>query len=182
MPPAARPRHDPHAETTVTRSTPSSRGAPAWADDPDEVAGELAAMDQRDAHRAATSKAKAHTAAHREQARRTRVAKGQATRAASTAASKAQRDAAAAAQARSFGGRAKRVQKRAGTIGSVLPSSGPGASDASGFVLALLGWCWFVLPFITTPPGGTGPGGIDGVRNVLRAKFFNKGAQGEDLP
>lgn len=188
MAPAARPRHDPHGETSVSASKPSSRGAPAWADDPDEVASELAAMDQRDAHRSATKKDRAHVQAHQEQARRNRTAKttaarqgAAASRSASAAAAKAARDDAAAAQARSFGGRAKRTSSIAGGVRSVLPSGGGGVSDASGFVLALVGWCWIVLPFIVTPPGASAPGGITGVRDVWRAKFFNKGPNGEDL-
>lgn len=46
--------------------------------------------------------------------------------------------------------------------------------DASGFVLGLLAWSWVGLPFIKNGPTG--------VKNVLRAKFLNKGPKGEDLP
>ena len=53
--------------------------------------------------------------------------------------------------------------------------SGAGvANDAGGFVLALLVWAWLALPLLQ--------GGPERVRNVLRAKFVNKGASGEWLP
>jgi len=47
------------------------------------------------------------------------------------------------------------------------------ASDAGGAVLALVVWSWVVLPIIQ--------GGPERMRNVLRAKFLNKGPKGEWL-
>jgi len=53
---------------------------------------------------------------------------------------------------------------------------GPGgmASDGAGVVLAFLTWSWIVLPYLQ--------GGPERVRNVLRAKFVNKGPKGDFLP
>jgi len=53
---------------------------------------------------------------------------------------------------------------------------GPGgmANDGAGVVLAFLAWSWVVLPYLQ--------GGPERVRNVLRAKFVNKGPKGEFLP
>jgi hypothetical protein len=61
----------------------------------------------------------------------------------------------------------------AGTSGSSTDSR-LGVSDAGGAVLALLFWSWMVLPMLQ--------GGPDRMKNVLRAKFFNKGPKGEWLP
>lgn len=47
-------------------------------------------------------------------------------------------------------------------------------SSAAGVVLALLFWGWVALPLIQ--------GGPAQVRNTLRAKFFNKDAEGKWLP
>jgi len=49
-----------------------------------------------------------------------------------------------------------------------------GASDAGGAVLALVVWSWVILPILQ--------GGPDRMKNVLRAKFLNKGPKGEWLP
>lgn len=46
--------------------------------------------------------------------------------------------------------------------------------DGAGFVLGLLVWGWVILPFLKN--------GVAGVRNTLRAKFFNKAADGSWLP
>lgn len=46
--------------------------------------------------------------------------------------------------------------------------------DGAGFLLGLFVWAYVVLPFLT--------GGANGVRDVLRAKFFNKDAEGRWLP
>ncbi len=54
-----------------------------------------------------------------------------------------------------------------------IPDSGP-VDDVSGFLLALLLWGWVVLPFLQNGPTG--------VKNVLRAKFVNKAADGSWLP
>jgi hypothetical protein len=50
----------------------------------------------------------------------------------------------------------------------------PAGGDAAGFILGLLVWGWVVLPFLR--------GGTDGVRDVWRAKWLNKGADGSELP
>lgn len=55
------------------------------------------------------------------------------------------------------------------------PRPGP-VAVGGGFLLGVLFWGWIVLPFLGQ--GGHGPGGVTGVRNMLRAKFFNKGADG----
>lgn len=47
-------------------------------------------------------------------------------------------------------------------------------TEVAGFVLAALAWGWFILPFLRGGPGE--------VRNVLRAKFLNKGPNGQALP
>lgn len=48
------------------------------------------------------------------------------------------------------------------------------AQSAAGVVLGLLVWGWVFLPLIK--------GGPPGVKNTLRAKFFNKGPDGKWLP
>jgi hypothetical protein len=132
-------------------------------------------MDRRDAERAERVKAIAHTRAHQENIRRTKSAGLRAQRE-TTARARADADAAArAAAARKPAARLGRVQKRAQTVGSVLPrSSRLSVSDASGFTMALLFGGWVVLPLLN--------GGPAAMRNVWRAKFFNKGPDGSDLP
>lgn len=46
--------------------------------------------------------------------------------------------------------------------------------DAAGLVLGLLFWAWVALPLIQ--------GGPQRVRDVIRAKFTNRGPDGEWLP
>lgn len=46
--------------------------------------------------------------------------------------------------------------------------------NGAAFVLGLLAWAWVGLPFLR--------GGPAEVRNVLRAKFLNKAADGSWLP
>lgn len=46
--------------------------------------------------------------------------------------------------------------------------------SGAGFILGLLVWGWVALPFLT--------GGPAAVRDTLRAKFFNKAADGTWLP
>lgn len=60
--------------------------------------------------------------------------------------------------------------------GRSFPAVQPSAAvdSGAGFVLGVLVWCWVGLPFLR--------GGMTEVRNVLRAKFFNKGADGSWLP
>jgi hypothetical protein len=53
-------------------------------------------------------------------------------------------------------------------------SGGRVTTDAAGFVLAIFTWCWVLLPALR--------GGPDGVRDTLRAKFFNKSPDGSWLP
>lgn len=52
-------------------------------------------------------------------------------------------------------------------------SSDTGESVA-GVILAAFFWGWVALPFLT--------GGVDGVKNMLRAKFLNKAPDGTYLP
>lgn len=54
-----------------------------------------------------------------------------------------------------------------GRAGSVV-------DDGAGWVLGLLIWGWVVLPFIK--------GGPNQVKKTLMAKFFNKAADGSELP
>ncbi len=54
------------------------------------------------------------------------------------------------------------------------PAGGGMVSNGAGFVLALVFWGWVVLPFVK--------GGPAGVRDVIRAKFINKAADGSWLP
>lgn len=165
------PRHDPHGETTLTARRSPSR--PAWTDDIGKVnqAQDEAAF--QEAHRAETKKKAAHIGAHKENIRRNRAAATKKTRQDAQAAAAAQKQAEADAAARSVGGRAASVQRTTGAISSALPSSAPDISDASGLVLALFGWCWIALPMIQ--------GGPSAVRDVWRAKFFNKGPGGTVL-
>lgn len=134
-------------------------------------------MDQRDAGK----RQSAHVAAHKENIRRNRSAKAaagraaaKATRDADAASAEAARKAAADAEAASVGGRAKAFQSKASTVGQVTSGGGLEIDDASGFVLGLLAWSWIVLPFLN--------GGASGVRDMLRAKFFNKAPDGTYLP
>ena len=56
-------------------------------------------------------------------------------------------------------------------------AAGVGAAavdNGAGFILALMFWGWVALPFLRSGPAG--------VRNTLRAKFFNKAADGSWLP
>lgn len=48
------------------------------------------------------------------------------------------------------------------------------AATGAGWLLGLLLWAWVGLPFIK--------GGPTGVKNVWRAKFFNKAPDGSELP
>jgi hypothetical protein len=48
------------------------------------------------------------------------------------------------------------------------------AGGVGGFVLGLLVWGWVVLPLIE--------GGPTRVKDILRAKFVNKGPDGQWLP
>lgn len=57
--------------------------------------------------------------------------------------------------------------RRRGPLGAATNTGG-------GFVLAILFWSWIALPFFTD--------GATGVRNTLRAKFFNKDGTGNWLP
>lgn len=52
-------------------------------------------------------------------------------------------------------------------------SSGP-VQSAGGFILAVLFWTWVALPFLQKGPTG--------VKDQLRAKFFNKAPDGSWLP
>lgn len=86
-------------------------------------------------------------------------------------------------EARSPRGRARRAANiKAPTLGKVGRRAADAAAvkparlrtDASGFVLALLFWSWVALPVLQ--------GGPAAVKDTLRAKFFNKDANGEWLP
>jgi len=69
-----------------------------------------------------------------------------------------------AAAARRTRPRPSPVRSRAATV----------ANSGAGFVLGLLVWGWVFMPLIH--------GGPTGVRNTLRAKFFNKAPDGSWLP
>lgn len=51
--------------------------------------------------------------------------------------------------------------------------SGTPAHEAAGFILGALVWSWVVLPYVHD--------GVAGVKNTLRAKFVNEGADGRPL-
>lgn len=48
------------------------------------------------------------------------------------------------------------------------------AQSAAGLILGLLVWGWVIMPLISNGPTG--------VKDMLRAKFFNKGPKGDWLP
>jgi hypothetical protein len=88
-------------------------------------------------------------------------------------------DEAAAGQAASGAGPAA-VPSASRTARSSTSSPGSSASvggvtvaDASGFMLALVAWCWIGLPYLK--------GGPVAVKDVWRAKFLNKGPDGQEL-
>jgi hypothetical protein len=59
------------------------------------------------------------------------------------------------------------------------PAAAPGAgrqavSSGAGWLLGLLAWAWIGLPFVK--------GGPTAVKNVWKAKFLNKAADGSELP
>lgn len=58
-------------------------------------------------------------------------------------------------------------------LGAVTTSKGSVQHEAAGFVLGAFFWCWVVLPFLS--------GGPTAVKNTLRAKFVNEGADGKQL-
>lgn len=55
-----------------------------------------------------------------------------------------------------------------------LPSAGSTVETGAGFLLGLFLWAWVGLPYLR--------GGTTEVKNVLRAKFVNKGPDGKWLP
>jgi len=71
-------------------------------------------------------------------------------------------------------GREQQPDKPAAKQSSGGMSMPAGANSAGGFMLALMFWTWVALPFLQNGPTG--------VRNTLRAKFFNKAADGSWLP
>lgn len=61
----------------------------------------------------------------------------------------------------------------------IAASSNSPVNTGAGFVLGILVWTWVVLPFLGVPKSvHGGKSGVEEVRNVLRAKFFNKGPDG----
>ena len=56
---------------------------------------------------------------------------------------------------------------------AVSTRKGSAQHEAAGFVLGVFVWCWVVLPFLD--------GGPTAVKNTLRAKFINEGADGKPL-
>lgn len=60
----------------------------------------------------------------------------------------------------------------------VLTATAEPVETGAAFVLGLLFWGWVGLPFLKAGPAG----GPKAVRDVLRAKFFNKGSDGAWLP
>ena len=77
----------------------------------------------------------------------------------------------APAKARTFD-RSKYSRSRTGVVGG--PARPVSLDDGAGVLLGFIVYGWFVLPLVT--------GGPSAVKNVLRAKFFNKDAQGNWLP
>lgn len=60
------------------------------------------------------------------------------------------------------------------SIGSSIGSGFSMGNEAAGFVLGLMLWGWVVRPYLN--------GGLNGVKTVLMAKFFNKKLDGTELP
>lgn len=58
--------------------------------------------------------------------------------------------------------------RKFGRTAAGVTSAGP------GFILAVLGWTWIVLPFLKDGP--------DGVKHMIKAKFTNKAPDGSYLP
>jgi hypothetical protein len=56
-----------------------------------------------------------------------------------------------------------------------------GGTQLSAIVLGFFAWVWVVLPAIKTDPTSKAPGGATAVRNMLKAKFLNLGADGQPL-
>jgi hypothetical protein len=67
-----------------------------------------------------------------------------------------------------------RSARRRAQVSAVVGRPVSTLDSGAGFILGLLVWGWVALPFLT--------GGPTGVRNVLRAKFFNKAPDGSWLP
>lgn len=66
-----------------------------------------------------------------------------------------------------------------GTTRVVVPGTGITAEDGSGLLLGVFLW---VLTLAYLNPSGKGPGGLTGVKNLLKAKFLNKAPDGSWLP
>jgi hypothetical protein len=69
---------------------------------------------------------------------------------------------------------ARPPRTRAGTQRLGFPAGGGVAGNLAGGVLGLFFWSWIMLPLLKDGPTG--------VRNTLRAKFFNKDPSGKFLP
>lgn len=65
---------------------------------------------------------------------------------------------------------------RSGRARAALPRLRPPqlVHDGAGVVLAVITWCWVVLPYLR--------GGTSEVKRVLYAKFLNRTPDGRDLP
>lgn len=71
--------------------------------------------------------------------------------------------------------RQDRRDRASAAVGRVSrPFEGTAVDSGAGFILGLLFWGWIALPFLK--------GGTTGVRDTLRAKFFNKASDGSWLP
>jgi hypothetical protein len=64
-------------------------------------------------------------------------------------------------------------------IGRGVVRVGRAADDGAGVILGLVLWS---LTMAYLNPSGKGRGGVTGVKDLIRAKFVNKGPGGERLP
>lgn len=69
---------------------------------------------------------------------------------------------------------ARRSGRWRNAIRSRTAGAAPVVHESAGFLLALLFWGWVALPFLQ--------GGPAAVKDVIRAKFVNKGPDGSWLP
>ena len=106
----------------------------------------------------------AETKAYQEDARRMEAKRKATSRTASKVPNQAIEDDAESAS--------KSSDSEPSTVNIPKPSGGTVASDGAGIILGFLIWVWVVLPFFNGK----------GARNVLRAKFTNKGPDGKVLP
>jgi hypothetical protein len=78
------------------------------------------------------------------------------------------------APAKPSSGKQQQSQRSAPASRPRLPAAPRVVHESAGVVLAVIAWCWIVLPYLR---GGTGE-----VKKVLYAKFLNRTPDGQVLP